>query len=35
MSDLVLEARALSKSYQEGPLAVDVLKGVSLELAKG
>jgi len=35
MSDLVLEAKELSKSYQEGPLAVDVLKGVSLKLAKG
>lgn len=32
---IVLECRQLSKTYQEGPLAVDVLCGVNLQLAAG
>jgi len=33
MTDAVLRARDVHKSYREGPLAVDVLRGASLEVA--
>jgi len=33
MTDAVLSARDVHKSYREGPLAVDVLRGASLEVA--
>ena len=34
-NSLVLECRQLSKSYQEGPARVQVLRGVDLQLAAG
>lgn len=34
MSELVLEARKLGKTYTEGPLEVEVLKEVSLSVAR-
>ncbi|MFZ5755501.1 MAG: lipoprotein-releasing ABC transporter ATP-binding protein LolD [Pseudomonadota bacterium] len=35
MSDVVLAARALVKQYTEGPAAVDVLRGVELDIRRG
>ncbi len=35
MSNAVLSCRNMSKTFQEGDLSVDVLNGVSLEIAKG
>lgn len=34
MSDLVLEARNLGKTYSEGPMEVEVLKSANLQVAK-
>ena len=31
----VIDARAVSKAYREGPLAVEVLKGANLDVAQG
>jgi len=35
MSDLLLSARDLYKSYRSGPRKIDVLKGLDLELSRG
>lgn len=35
MSDLVLEARGLKRTYQDGKLETEVLKGIDLSVAKG
>lgn len=35
MNDVVLNAEALHKTYNEGPIAVEVLKGIDLKLSAG
>lgn len=35
MSELVLEARGLKRTYQDGKLETEVLKGIDLSVAKG
>ena len=35
MTDAVLSARAVTKSYREGGLGVDVLRGIDLDVAPG
>ncbi|MCI4411738.1 MAG: lipoprotein-releasing ABC transporter ATP-binding protein LolD [Thiotrichales bacterium] len=35
VANFVLEAKALSKSYREGDLSVDVLKSVNVQIAQG
>ena len=35
MTDVVIDARGISKAYREGPLAVEVLKGADLAVRQG